>query len=180
VAARVVPRLRGVAIAGAILLVLATLGASAAVGAPSSRHHAPAEPFELPAGLGCNFPTSGHPDAGAGRMITEFSDGRTLMIGRGNPTLTNLETGYTVNPNFRYSLLQIDGSAPGTVDQEWRGSFFLLFYPGDTGPDGLVDAPGALLAMTGRAVLTWDLTTDLYTAFSFDGKATDLCDALAG
>jgi hypothetical protein len=173
-------RRRGVAVVGAALLLLTTVGASASAGAPPTRYHVPAQPLELPAGLGCSFPVSGTPDDKAGYRVTEFSDGRTLFVGQGNPTMTNLETGQSIQPRFHFSRLQTTGPEPGTVDIELRGSFFSYFFPGEAGPYGRVEAPGALLAMTGRAVATYDPNADLFTDFSFDGKVTDLCAALAG
>jgi hypothetical protein len=179
VAAQMGTRRRSVTVVGAVLLLLTTLGAFASA-SPPTRYHLPAEPLELTAGLGCSFPVSGTPDDKAGYRVTEFSDGRTLFVGRGNPTMTNVETGQTIQPSFHLSRLQTAGAVAGTVELDTRGSFFFVFFPGDVGPNGRVEAPGALLEMTGRAVATYDLSAGLFTAFSFDGKITDLCAALAG
>jgi hypothetical protein len=94
--------------------------------------------------------------------------------------MTNLETGQTIQPRFHLSRLERTGAVPGTVEMEVRGSFFGILFPGEIGPYGPVEAPGAILAMTGRAVVTYDLTVDAFNVVSFDGRVTDICAALAG
>ncbi len=62
-----------------------------------------AEGFVEPAGLVCSFSVSGEPDERAGRRVTQFSNGRTVVHGRGDPTLTNLETGASLVDHSKYT-----------------------------------------------------------------------------
>lgn len=137
-----------------------------------------AEGFVDPAGLICPFAVSGEPDERAGGTVTHFSDGRTVVHGRGDPTLTNLETGASLVHHSKYTITSTV-LANGELLDVISGQIFVGLWEGDQGPNGLVGTNGALLSLNGHARITFDPVADVFTSFQLNGTATDLCALLA-
>jgi ABC-type transport system substrate-binding protein len=131
------------------------------------------EPFIIPAGLGCSFDFLVEP-------VHKEHAGDRFPIGFGNITMTNMETGATYLQRSRYQEIETFDPLTNTVELAITGRIWIQFYPGDQGPDGEVGEPGAALAFSGKVQLTIDADTDFYTAFSYQGRFTDLCAELAG
>ena len=138
----------------------------------------PSSPDTIPAGFGCSFDVGFQPSDDAFRIVTVFSDGRTVTIGHGRPTLTNLDTGESYVQTSRYKATETYNPESNDVLIEVSGRIYLQFFPGDQGPSGTVGANGALFAVAGHAALTVDLDTFVYTSFSLDGQSLDLCAAI--
>lgn len=152
--------------------------ASAVVGAKPIRTVLHPENFVVPAGQGCSFNVAEEVDERAWMAITEFADGRIVTKGRANPTLTNMDTGDSLVHHTSAKITETQTSE-GEILVEVSGQLFMSFWPGDQGPTGLTDDPGGLFSINGHVRVTMDSSTFVYTSFSLDGTATDLCAALA-
>lgn len=60
-----------------------------------------------------------------------------------------------------------------------NGQIVIELWPGDQGRFGVVAEPGLLLRFSGNVQYTYDLDTGTITEFSFRGRFTDICAALA-
>jgi hypothetical protein len=165
----------------ATIVCLVMFATPAAMGAKPTRTTATPEDQFLPAGFACSFDvleTAG--EDGEGRlMITEFSDGRTQIIGHGTAHLINLETEASIDRKARAKITETYDPATNDVFVNISGRLFIQFFPGDQGPFGEVQSPGALLGLIGHFQYTFDLDSFLITSFSLDGTATDLCAQLS-
>ena len=137
------------------------------------------DPWVFPAGLGCAFDVGAVPSDGARGAITDFGDGVTATVGHGNGTFTNLDTGASYFQMSRYRAIETYDPVTNDVVIQLSGRVWFNLYPGDQGPFGLVDEPGALLSIQGQVAYTFDLDTELVTSFSLDGQATDICALLS-
>ncbi|QSZ51416.1 hypothetical protein EU811_22095 [Arthrobacter sp. TS-15] len=111
--------------------------------------------------------------------ITEFADGRIVTHDIADPTLTNVDTGKSVVHRSRFHATDWPSSVEGDIVFETSGQLFMTLFPGDQGPYGLVEYPGLLLSVNGHTRVTMESSTFVYTSFSLNGTATDLCAALA-
>jgi hypothetical protein len=127
----------------------------------------------MPAGEGCSFDVLAQAD-----HLPEPARDRN-PVGFGNITFTNLDTGTTYLQRSRHIPTEIFDPETNTLWIAEKGRIFIQFLPGDQGPNGVVDEPGALLAFSGSIQLTWDLDTNFYTEFSYEGTFIDLCAKLA-
>ena len=138
------------------------------------------DPDVIPAGLGCPFDVlwevAGTPRF---RITTSFSDGREMTVGHGSVVLTNLETRIRYVHDSRYQYTDVYDEASNAIVEQGNGRIVFTFWPGDQGLFGEVGADGAMYALHGNWRYTWDLDTDVLTAFKFSGTATDLCAILA-
>ena len=113
-------------------------------------------------------------------MITEFSDGRVVTHGTAPEiTVTNLETGDSFLQRSRYKETVRHVAEANDLLVEISGRYAINLFPGDQGPFGEVE-DGALLSVVGHQAFTLDLDTDVITAYSLKGKATDTCAELSG
>lgn len=165
---------------GAVLLAAVGVGlpASAAYADKPTRTVIQPENFVIPAGEGCSFPVGEEIDDLARVRLTEFSDGRVVLQGRAHPTLTNLHTGKSLVHHTVGNITDYPSEA-GETTMTVNGQLFMGFWPGDQGPFGLVEYPGALYSVNGHVRATYDSSTLIYTSFELAGTATDLCAALA-
>ncbi|HSV41473.1 MAG TPA: hypothetical protein VLI04_22100 [Nocardioidaceae bacterium] len=140
---------------------------------PASADHS----WIYPAGEGCSFGVlmeAVHPPEPAGEPGVDRKP-----IAMGDATLTNLDTGATYLQRVRYLGSETYAPETNTWLVEYRGRRIINFYPGDQGPNGLVEEPGLLLAFTG-SIQTWvDPDTFYFTEFSFEGTYVDLCAELS-
>ena len=135
-------------------------------------------PSVIPAGQGCSFDVG--EQAGEGMTtLTEFSDGRTVIHVNADPILTNLETGDTFVQRARAKVTDTVDAQANEIVEEISGQVFVSFLPGDQGPSGVVEEPGALLSIIGHQRLTFDADTFVLTSYSLNGKATDICAQLS-
>ena len=162
-------------IVGAVVLI----AAPAAFGAKPIRTVFHPEPILIPAGFGCEFDVEEVPSADTRAVITEFSDGRTVIQGKSDPTLTNLETGDVFLQKTRVKVTDVYDPVANDVLEEISGRIFVGFFPGDQGPFGEVGATGAVYSVIGHQRLTYDLDTDVITSYSLEGQAIDICAALS-
>lgn len=132
-----------------------------------------ADPMVFPAGFGCPFDVQAEPAFLEGGAASE-----RLRIGWGNITLTNLDTGATTVTKSRYTAIDTYDAVGNAVVSEITGRIMIGFWPGDAGPSGEVEYPGMLLRVVGNISLTFDLNTQLFTAYSLEGQSTDLCAEL--
>jgi hypothetical protein len=135
--------------------------------------------FVLPAGFGCSFAVSGTPDPRARQTFTTFSDGRFQTVGHATPTFTNLDTGATYVQRSRYHAIDTYDPVTNVIVAEVSGRVFVIFFPGDVGPDGLVGQPGQFVGFVGHLRLTIDPETSSITSFEHTGASTDICAELA-
>lgn len=171
---------------GCTFLVVALLSAvgvacpaSAAEGAKPTRTVLTVpEPFVIPAGQGCTFAVAAEAEA-VRVTTTEFADGRIVTQDIADPSLTNVDTGKSLVHRSRFHATERPSSVEGEIAIETSGQLFLTVFPGDQGPYGLVEYPGLLLSVNGHTRVTMDSSTFVYTSFSLNGTATDLCAALA-
>lgn len=136
------------------------------------------EPVVIPAGQGCAFPVAAEAES-VRVTITEFADGRIVTHDMGDPTLTNVDTGKSLVHRSRFTVTETPSSVEGEIVIETSGQLVISLWPGDQGPYGLVEYPGLLLSVNGHTRVTMDSSTFVYTSFSLNGTATDLCAALA-
>jgi hypothetical protein len=163
-----------------LVAVILAFGVSpAAHAAKPTRTVIPAQGFEDPPGLSCPFGVAGQPDVRAHHVITEFSDGRVLDFGYGNPTLTNLETGASISQKLRFTSRQVYDADANDLRAEISGRFWVFLLEGDQGPFGVVGESNAFLLHVGRVGLTFDFDTGLVTSFSWAGTITDVCSLLS-
>jgi hypothetical protein len=129
-----------------------------------------------PAGEGCSFDVlleATHlPEAGR-------NDHSPVAWGDG--TLTNLDTGATYFYRVRYLTTETFDPVTDTWLVEHQGRRFINFYPGDQGPNGLVEEPGLYLAFSGSIQYTTsEAAAWLFTSFSYQGTYVDVCAELSG
>lgn len=132
----------------------------------------------IPPGEGCSFAVKAEANEDARVAVTAFTDGRVVTHDIANPTFTNLDTGKTLVHRSRFMFVEHPSSVEGQVAFESSGQWFMTLLPGDQGPNGLVEYPGLLLSINGHVRITMDTSTFVYTSFSLNGTATDLCAAL--
>jgi hypothetical protein len=164
----------------AFVVALALLVAPAGRAAKPTRTVFEPQPGVFPAGFGCSFDVQRQPGDGARATLTEFSDGRTMLHGHAKVTLTNLETGDTFAQRTRAKVTDTFDPEGNQIVEEISGRIFILLLPGEQGPSGLVEEPGALLSVVGHQRLTLDADTFVTTSYSLNGKATDICARLSG
>ena len=165
----------GALISGTVVLS----SAPAAFGAKPIRTVFHPQPIFIPAGFGCAFDVEEVPSADTRAVITEFSDGRTVIQGKSDPTLTNLETGEVFLQRTRAKITDVYDPLANDVLEEISGRIFVGFFPGDEGPFGEVGENGALYSVIGHQRLTYDLDAQVITSYSLDGRAIDICAALS-
>jgi hypothetical protein len=164
-----------------IVLVVAVLGLTAiptAGAAKPIREYFAAEPTLLAAGSGCPFAVELRPSEGATSTRTEFSDGTVVIKSNMRQTVTNLETGASLEVKDAGTVRETYDAAANDLHIEFSGQTIFYFFPGDQGPFGEVGEDGGLYRVVGHVTETWDLDQDLITSFSFQGQATELCSQL--
>lgn len=150
------------------------LSASPAAAAPPIREAVPIGPINF-TGI-CSFDVIFEPVFGE-LYVTTFTDGdgnvtMMLLTGVNIGTLTNLSTGYTITVNVsgpQKITLNPDGSGQNEIIGPWLLSGP---YPGS------LELPDLAL-LTGHGLFAWDSNGNITEAF-FDGKVTDVCEALGG
>jgi hypothetical protein len=162
----------------ATITALVTLAAPAALAAKPTKSILSFEDQFFPAGFGCSFDVLEEVEEGAEVTLTEFSDGRTQIHGHGIAHLINLETGTFIDRQAAATITDTFDPVTNEIHEEVSGRLFIVLFPGDQGPFGEVQAPGALLGMIGHWQLNFDLDSFLVTSFSLNGTATDLCEQL--
>lgn len=172
-------RLRTIIFAGVIVGALALVAVPTALASKPIRTVFEPRPFVIAAGQGCAFDVQVQP-RNARATLTEFSDGRTVLRGHGDGTLTNRETGETFDQRTRAKVTDTFDPQTNEIAEEISGRIFVAFLPGDQGPSGVVEAPGAVLSVIGHQRLTYDADTFAVTSYSLNGKATDICAQLSG
>lgn len=168
------PAARGAALAVVLAFVLA---APAAAAQPTRTVTQGLPGFILPAGSACAFDVAGRPSRGF-IARTGFSDGRVLLSVRAHGEYVNLETGsrYPTADNYRdLSTTGADGIITGTE----TGETTWYFLPGEVGPFGIVQAPGALYHFVGSVWYTYDTVAGRATSFTFVGTVRDFCRLLS-
>lgn len=168
---------RGAAISS-IALALALVAAAPAAAAQPTRTVFDLSPFVIPAGTACAFDVEGEPSGGF-IAKTVFSDGRVQHSVRARGAYVNLATGVRFPTLDTYrDLSRIDPATGNLVGVE-NGETTWGFFPGDVGPFGVVQYPGALYHFVGTVSYT-DTLPDYHTIrFSYTGTVTDVCAALS-
>jgi hypothetical protein len=163
-----------------VLAVLSLLaGPAAAITKPTRTVITPEpEGVSWPAGVVCEFAVQGVPDDRARQAITDFADGRSITIGHGSPTLTNVETGTSLVHRSSYKVTEIYDPIGHEFLVEISGRIFIVLFEGEPGPSGEVGSDGALLSLVGHVQFTVDVSGSI-TSFSLDGTSTDLCALLS-
>jgi hypothetical protein len=169
---------RWCAVLGTVAAVVLLIATPASADKPEREVVHPV-PSDIPAGLGCAFGVGVAVDAKTRVTIKTFSDGRVTANGHGNITLTNLDSGQTYLQRSRYHSTEMYDAASNDVFVVISGRYLIQLFPGDQGPDGELDSPGALLGLTGHTEYTLDLDTGVVTHFTTTGDSTDVCAALS-
>jgi len=171
-------RLLGGGLVSVALAALALAGGTGALAAKPDKGPFEAEPLVLPAGLACEFDVQFSPEPGSTFSQKEFSDGRFVVTGSGQDRVTNLENGRSI-------VLHTSGQAafkPLSESEtriELSGHNIIYLFPGDEGPFGTVDEPGALYFFKGRVSEILDLEANVITSFESSGHGTELCSLLS-
>lgn len=151
------------AIGSAVVLAgTAVLAAQKPVKAPF-----PYDPFDFPAGVVCPFEV--HIQGGGRQNIIGFP-GREMIVGSGDVTVTNADTGASITldsaGNFR-----TETSPDASIQMIASGNALFFLLPGDTGGPGLFHS-------LGRVVMEYDLPTDTVTSIDAHGRLTNVCSAI--
>jgi hypothetical protein len=168
--------------ASALTLGLIAAPAAAADGGKPTRMVIQPESAVYPAGEACpSFPVSVVPADDARQTITEFSDGRTVIIGHGKPTDTNLETGtsYTARAQYKVTITTLDS---GDLHYDISGIVGIILWAGEQGPFGEVKAT-TMFIVRGHVEMIVDggpSGTFFATSFNWNGTLIDLCALLEG
>ncbi len=136
------------------------------------------ESIVIPVGLGCSFPIALDVPERVSVVVVEFADGRTVTHDRGKISLTNVDTGESLLHTSTAKITEFPSVAGESV-VEVSGQLFMTFWPGDQGPNGLVEYPGEAYSVNGHVRLTQVDETFVFTSFSLKGTATDICAALS-
>ncbi|MFO7572727.1 MAG: hypothetical protein R6W48_09045 [Gaiellaceae bacterium] len=162
---------------GVALIALALTGVTGALAAKPDKAPFEPEPIVLDAGLACDFDVRLSPEPGNNFTEKLFSDGRFVVTGSGADRLTNLDNGKSI-------VLHTSGQATFTEagsEQaiEVQGHNVIYLFPGDEGPFGTVEEPGALYFFKGRVSEILDLNENIITSFTWSGHVTELCSAIS-
>ena len=133
----------------------------------------------IPAGFGCAFDVHAEVLPGSRIAVTEFADGRVAYLENADAILANGDTGATFYHRARFSGVDVYDPDTNLVTSTINGQVNIWLAPGDEGPFGTVEEPGAFYRYVGVARYTWDATTFVVTEFDFDGTATDVCGLLS-
>lgn len=158
------PRVRSIRLATVIAIGITLIAAPAA-----SADHT----WVILAGEGCSF------DVLLEATHLPEPVGERNPVGWGNATLTNLDTGATYLHRTRYVARETFDPDTNTWLVEELGRKVLNFFPGDQGPNGLVEEPGLYLAFSGTRQYTVPADGFLFTSFSYTGTYIDLCPELS-
>ena len=174
----------------AIALAFALLASAPAAASQPTRTVRPLHGgFVDPAGTACAFDVAGEPNAkppsasafqsGGFVAETDFSDGTVTYSVRARGAYVNLETGARFETVDTYMERdQIDPDT-GYIVGGATGSVTFYFLPGDHGPYGIVQYPGALYHFDGATSYTIDPNTFATYEFSYSGSITDVCAAIS-
>jgi hypothetical protein len=174
------PRTTRLHLIGALVALVALIAVPVALGAKPTKTVVTAEGFFIPAGFGCSFDVEEQVAEGTTFTVTEFTDGRTVTHGNSNPVLVNLETGDSFQQKTRAKVTETVDPATNELLVQISGRVFINLFPGDQGPFGEVQAPGAVLSVIGHQVFTVDLDTEVVTSYSLDGRVVaDICAELS-
>lgn len=167
-----------------LLVVLLTclslmLAATASAARPTRTVSTPGDRV-IPAGLGCAFDVAFDPDPTYRLARTEFSDGRVMLIGNGDVTLTNLETGASLAWQNDYQRTETYDAATNDLLIANSGRIALAYWPGDVDQHGqVVGENGAYYGFVGHLQAILDLDREAFTSATLRGWAIDLCAALS-
>jgi hypothetical protein len=145
--------------------------------------------FVDPAGTACAFDVAGEPNAkppsasafqsGGFVAETDFSDGTVAYSVRARGAYVNLETGARFETLDSYTERDRFDAGTGLIVGGTTGSTTFYFLPGDHGPFGIVQYPGALYHIDGTTSYTIDANTFATYEFAYSGSITDVCAALS-
>jgi hypothetical protein len=159
---------------GVIAGVLALLWAAPAVAAQPTRLVFYPPSHADPAGTACAFDVNFEPRRGWD-VQTDFSNGSEVVNAHVSVLVTNAETGASFVHNATFHGIDRFDAATGIDHGTTDGQVLMQFYPGDMGPFGVVESPGALLRFVGTSWYTWDANANAFTQFSYRGTVTDVC-----
>ena len=166
---------RGAIIAVALALMVAAPAAAATT--PTRVVRSP-NGFVMPAGQACTFPVAGVPTSGFAAVI-DFPDGREKRSIHIKGYYENLDTGKRYWVNDSWSELDMYDPPTNILVITTSGLGDYVFWPGDASPfGGLMAGPG-LYRIAGTAVNTVDFNVNQTTAFTWSGRITDICAAIA-
>jgi hypothetical protein len=125
--------------------------------------------FTLAAGQSCSFPVASH-FYGDKEILKTFSSGRVLVTGRLRQTLTNLDSGKTIDLNI---------SGPGHLVENADGTSTLVLLGRSDFPFFSTDLVSrGFLLTSGQMTLTLDASGNVI-ARTITGNVVDLCAALS-
>jgi hypothetical protein len=183
-------RLTRTARGAAIAVVLALVAVAPVAAAQPTRTIRPLHGgFVDPAGTACAFDVAGEPNAkppsasafqsGGFVAETDFSDGTVTYSVRARGAYVNLETGARFETLDTYMERDRFDPDAGLIIGGATGQVTFYFLPGDHGPFGVVQYPGALYHIDGTASYTIDANTYATYEFAYSGSITDVCAALS-
>jgi hypothetical protein len=172
---------RGIAAGALVVAMLAAMPMPDAVGLKPYREqirptNLETGTFTIPANLLCPFAI--YAEVEGQQVFWEFSDGHEAVSNNFAQTLTNLETGTSVDHQSTYHATTTF-LADGTVVEVVTGTYFLGFLRGDQGPFGEVGRSGEAYFGDGRFTFEYDPAADVVTAFSWSGRLVDACQLLS-
>lgn len=99
----------------------------------------------------------------------------------GTGVWTNAESGQTFTQRSRYAMVATYDEATNDFHVTIDGRYMIGFYAGDIGLEGPVTATTQTFSVAGHQTFTYDVDTDMITAYSLDGEVlADVCAVLAG
>lgn len=103
----------------------------------------------------------------------DFSDGRTIITGQVKGTLTNLDTGRSLDINVPVAA-HITPHADGSVTIKLKGNVLVWFFTGDLGPG----SPAFIGLFSGQEILGIDANGNM-SFTQKGGTSEDVCPLLA-
>ena len=161
-----------------VALVLALVVAAPAAAAQPTRTVYPLDPFTLPAGTACAFDVEGEPTGGF-IAETDFSDGTVQLSVRARGAYVNTATGVRFPTLDTFRDISRFDDATGSIVGVENGGTTWYFLPGEVGPFGVVQYPGALYHFVGTVSYTYDTNANRSARFAYTGTVTDVCAALS-
>jgi hypothetical protein len=122
----------------------------------------------------CLFPVQLTPTLG-NEHLKEFGNGRSLITGRTQGTLTNLVTGRSIRINVPLAAHQTLAE-DGVLTVRVTGRVLIWFFPGELGPG----SPGFIRIYSGQEILRLDASGNTLSFTQIGGTSRDVCALLAG
>lgn len=167
-------RVNGLLVVGAVLAVALWASTTASAAKPERTFipYGGLPPEGITLSDICDFPVGLKGTLG-NQYEKAFSDGRILITGRTKGTLTNLDTGHSLDINVPVAA-HITPHADGSTTIRFSGNVLVFFSAGDLGPG----SPASIRLYSGQETLEIDASGNLSFTLK-GGTSRDVCALLA-